>query len=430
MVRINRRALKQYQQGITLVLLSLVMLILLGMAAFGIDINNQVLNRTRLQNAVDAAALAGAVVADDSSDVDAAEAAARATLVSFVATSGNNQLIRNENFSVSNDGNTSVTFSHDLENFVDAASFAPPAGDYDIYVRVQVTGMPLTQYLAGVFGIGQTVSASAVAGRSAAVIESCNLTPIAMCGEPTGSAEDAWGYNPLGYDPNTSTDPTLVHELKVGDQDNTDMGPGNFQLLDFGQDTANSGAALVRDALSGAYNGCATIGDTVVTKPGSSVGPVAQGINTRLNDFSGPIKNDGTVLPDKYVREPDVLAESGELYAGDLYYSNYLQELSACESGGSPCDSASYTGDSGERGRRILRVPIVNCTASTGKSEFDVLGFGCFFLLQKVDNSGQAAVFGQFLYECPINNGSTGVDPTDKGFYRIQLYKDPSGGAS
>ena len=29
----------------------------------------------------------------------------------------------------------------------------------------------------------------------------------------------------------------------------------------------------------------------------------AQGLNVRLNDFSGPIKNDGTVLPDKYVRD-------------------------------------------------------------------------------------------------------------------------------
>lgn len=48
----------------------------------------------------------------------------------------------------------------------------------------------------------------------------------------------------------------------------------------------------------------------------------------------------------------------------------------------------------------------------------------------KVSNSGQASVFGQFLYDCLINNGSTGTDPTDKGFYRIQLYKDPFSGAS
>jgi hypothetical protein len=76
-------------------------------------------------------------------------------------------------------------------------------------------------------------------------------------------------------------------------------------------------------------------------------------------------------------------------------------------------------------------VPIVDCTEdSTGKTDFDVLGFGCFFLLQRVENSGQASIFGQFLYDCMINNGATGNNPTDKGPYRIQLYDDPLSGES
>ena len=64
MRRKMQRATRRTQKGITLVLISMVLLILLGMAAFGIDLNHQVLNKTRLQNAVDAAALAGAVVVD------------------------------------------------------------------------------------------------------------------------------------------------------------------------------------------------------------------------------------------------------------------------------------------------------------------------------------------------------------------------------
>ncbi|TON77198.1 hypothetical protein CGH50_29715, partial [Vibrio parahaemolyticus] len=65
-------ATRRTQKGITLVLISMVLLILLGVAAFGIDLNHQVLNKTRLQNAVDTAALAGAVVADKTEDVDQA----------------------------------------------------------------------------------------------------------------------------------------------------------------------------------------------------------------------------------------------------------------------------------------------------------------------------------------------------------------------
>ncbi|WP_182026929.1 TadE/TadG family type IV pilus assembly protein [Vibrio rotiferianus] len=432
------------QSGIVLVLVSMLMLFILAMAAFAIDINHQILNKARLQNAVDSAALAGAVVADDTLDVTQAETAAIAMLNSFAAASGNSEMT----FTSSN---SAVTFSADRQSWVNAASFTLPA-DEDIYVRVAVTEMPLTQYLSYIFSGNKNVSASAVAGRSAAIAYTCNITPIAVCGDPDAGADAVWGYNPDGYNPNTDTDPSLIHELKVGDQDNTDMGPGNFQLLDFSQgtvedgdggDTGNGngngngnggggdggGAALVRQALAGAYNGCAAVGATVTTKPGNSIGPVAQGLNTRLNDFSGPMKDDGTVLPDKYVREPNNLMVEGGTYNGDLYYTDYVSELSGCEGGGS-CSGNDYI-SSGQHGRRILRIPIVDCTAdSTGKTDFDVLGFGCFFLLQRVENSGQASVFGQFLYDCLINNGSTGNDPTDKGPYRIQLYDDPLSGES
>ncbi|MHC6528233.1 pilus assembly protein TadG-related protein [Vibrio sp. V39_P1S14PM300] len=416
---------KGTQKGITLVLISLIMLLLLGVAAFSLDLNHMVLNKTRLQNAVDSAALAGAVVADDTGDVDQAEVAAIAAMNSFATSTGNSELTYTAE-------NIAVTFSYDYQTFVPAASFSPPSEDADIYVRVAVTDVSLTEFLSSLFGINKAVAASAVAGRSAAITYSCNITPMAVCGDPVAGQDAVWGYQ---NDPDIYDDinlPDQIHELKVGDQDNSGMGPGNFQLLDFGQGDGNGGgAALVRKAMSGEYNGCATIGDTVTTKPGNSIGPVAQGLNTRLNDFTGPIPNDGTVLPDLYVREPNTLAESDTPYAGDLYYSDYLNELRNCEGNGAEasCVPNDYI-ESGQAGRRILRIPIVNCTDAGGKTDLDVLGFGCFFLLQKVENSGQSSVFGQFLYDCPIKNGSTGIEASDVGLYRIQLYKDPLGGVS
>ena len=426
MLVLNRKAPRRKQQGITLVLISLVMLFLLGMAGFSIDLNHQVLNKTRLQNAVDSAALSAAVVADETGDVSLAEAAARATLTSFIGESGNGEL-------AISDESTTVTFSFNLESFSLADDFSPPVGDDDIYVRVLVQDIELQQFLSHIFGFGKKVSASAVAGRSAAINEVCNITPIAMCGDPLGSVDDAWGYQQDGVDVlNTAhNSPSQIHEVKIGSQSGTEMGPGNFHLLDFGQGVGGSGgASLVRDALSGAYNGCATLGETVLTKPGNSVGPVAQGLNTRLNQFQGPIQNDGTVPPDKYVKQPSTLAQEGESYAGNFYYSNYVQELASCQSSGGNCDQGSYLPDTGSSGRRTLRIPIVDCTDAGGKTTFDVLGFGCFFLLQAVQQSGQGSVFGQFLYECMINNGSTGLEPEDAGLYRIQLYKDPFSGAS
>lgn len=426
MMVVNRKAPRRKQSGITLVLISLVMLFLLGMAGFSIDLNHQVLNKTRLQNAVDSAALSAAVVVDETGDVSLAETAARATLASFIGESGNDELAITQ-------ASTTVTFSFDLESFVAAGAFSPPEGDDDIYVRVLVQDIELQQYLSYLFGLDKNVSASAVAGRSAAINEVCNITPIAMCGDPLGSVDDAWGYQQEGVDvlntDHNSAD--QIHEVKIGSQSGTEMGPGNFHLLDFGQGNGGGGgASLVRDGLSGAYNGCAAIGETVLTKPGNSIGPVAQGLNTRLNQFQGPIKDDGTIPPDKYVKEPSTLAEEGESYAGDFYYSNYVQELANCQGAGGNCDQGSYLPDTGSSGRRILRIPIVDCTDAGGKTTFDVLGFSCFFLLQSVGQSGHSSVFGQFLYECMINNGSTGLDPEDAGLYRIQLYKDPFSGAS
>ncbi|ROV60105.1 hypothetical protein EGH82_10510 [Vibrio ponticus] len=429
---VNRKASMAKQRGITLVLLSVVMMFLLGMAGFSIDLNHQVLNKTRLQNAVDSAALSAAVVADETGNVTQAEIAARATLASFIAETGNVELgITTES--------TTVTFSYDLETFTSAAAFSPPSGDDDIYVRVLVEDIDLNQFISYIFGFEKNVSASAVAGRSAAINQVCNITPIAMCGDPLGSATDAWGYQQAGVDIlNTAhNSPNQIHEVKIGSQSGSEMGPGNFHLLDFGQSGgggsggaggSGGGSALVRDALSGAYNGCATLGENVTTKPGNSVGPVAQGLNTRLNQYQGPV--DGSVPPDKYVKQPATKAQPGEEYAGDFYYSNYVQQLASCQGGGGNCDQGSYLPDSGSNGRRVLRIPIVDCTDAGGKTDFDVLGFGCFFLLQAVEQSGQGSVFGQFLYDCMINNGSTGLEPEDAGLYRIQLYKDPFSGAS
>jgi len=431
MLVLNRKAPRRKQHGITLVLITLVMLFLLGMAGFSIDLNHQVLNKTRLQNAVDSAALSAAVVADETGDVELAEAAARSTLASFSGESGNDQLAIDGDL-------TTVTFSFNLETFSLAGAFSPPAGNEDIYVRVSVQDIELSQFLSYLFGLDKNVSASAVAGRSAAITEVCNITPIAMCGDPSGDVDDAWGYQQEGVDIlNTAhNSPDQIHEVKIGSKSGTEMGPGNFHLLDFGQGGGGGkgGSALVRQALAGAYNGCAAVGDTVLTKPGNSIGPVAQGLNTRLNKFQGPMKDDGTIPPDKYVKEPNSSdrAKEGESYTGDFYYSNYVQQLASCQSpeGGGSCDQGSYLPEKGSSGRRILRIPIVNCTDAGGKTTYDVLGFGCFFLLQSVGQSGSSSVFGQFLFDCLINNGSTGLEPEDAGLYRIQLYKDPFSGAS
>ncbi|MGR5300122.1 pilus assembly protein TadG-related protein [Vibrio alfacsensis] len=421
-------ATKHSQRGITLVLISLIMLILIGMGAFAIDLNHQVLNKTRLQNAVDSAALASAVVADDTGNALLAKSAAVGALTSFAAASGNQELVYGEE-------NISITFSNDLQTFVDAKSFSL-GSDSDIYIRVAVSDVSLTQYLSYIFGVGKDVSASAVAGPSAPITTTCNVAPIGMCGDSDplngGGPDTAWGYLPNSYyDSKTDKDPSSIHVLKPPSHEDGGIGAGNFHLLDFG-----SGKNTVRDLLAGATKQCLSVGDEVSTEPGVGKGPVEKGLNTRLETTDETTAEGETIKPDKYLEESNVTYENYKNeYANNttnaFYYADYHSSLASCKAGKPDCNGDYYK-ESGLEGRRILRVPIIKCSEppkNGGAMEgLEVLGLGCFFITQKTDGK---VIFGQFLEECSVKNASTGISPNDSfGPYKIQLYKDPLSEAS
>lgn len=422
------------QQGITLVLVSLLMLILIGMAAFVIDLNHQVLNKTRLQNAVDAAALASAVVADDKTGIDLSERlalinqAAVDTLNNFSAADGNQELVYPQD-------NISVTFSNDKQTFVDAASFSLGV-DNDIYVRVAVSEVTLTQYLSFIFGGEKEVSASAVAGPSAPITRTCNVAPIAMCGDAF-SADLAWGYIPAenpSYNSKQDKLADTIHVLKPSSHKNGGIGAGNYHLLDFG-----SGKNTVRDLLAGSTDECLSVGDLVSTETGKGTGPVAQGLNTRF-DGGGTTDDGEAIKSDKYLEESNVTYDNyqTEYQNGTskaFYYADYVSNLAACEASGSGLCKQQYYRETGQEGRRVLRVPIVRCESSPkkgGKMTLEVLGLGCFFVTQKVKQKGnESEIFGQFLEDCTVKNASTGTTPNgDIGPYKIILYKDPLSGES
>ncbi|MCF7481306.1 Tad domain-containing protein [Vibrio sp. J1-1] len=448
---------KRSQQGITLVLISVIMLILIGMGAFAIDLNHQVLNKARLQNAVDSAALASAVVADDAEDaslvVELAETAAIDALKSFAESMGNQELAAEEEGMA---GDISITFSNTKEkgSFLPADEFTPDS-DGDIYVRVAVSDISLTQFLSRIFGVGKSVSASAVAGPSAPINRTCNISPIGMCATTT-STDLAWGYIPAdnpNYDAENDKDADTVHVLKPPSHKESGIGAGNYNLLDFGQ-----GKDTVNELLAGNSSTCITVGQSIWTEPGVGAGPVAKGLNTRF-DGDDPIVVEGEVEgevetipinPDKYLEESNVtyenykteyeqaeIADNNGEDPGNtaFYYADYYNSLQSCEGmGGERACKPEYYEQSGEEGRRVLRVPIIDCDSTTksgGKMEVKVLGLGCFFVTQRVD-IGNSIIFGQFLENCTVQNASTGIDPsTEKiGPYKIQLYKDPESGES
>ncbi|MGR5251143.1 pilus assembly protein TadG-related protein [Vibrio astriarenae] len=397
------------EQGLVLVLVTASMIALLGIASLAVDVNHALMNKTRLQNGVDAAALAGAIVIDSGGTTAQATAAATSTLTNMTNASGNNEV----DYSLAS---VSVTYSNDPQVFPDAGFSA--AGD--TYVRVAVSDFPLEDFFAGIFGITKDLDASAVAGPSTSLDLLVNVVPIAVCSGEEGGA--------TGYDSGE------VYALKMASQNQSEMGPGNYQLLDFG-----SGASDVREGLAGGYGGSVAVGDTVQTKPGNTVGPTGQGLNTRFGSYSGGGVNASDFPSDVYVKEPQKKAtidNSGNVKYTDTSgaggqpwgYSDYLAAL-PCSSDDADCKADQ----GGQPNRRILPIPIVNCSGAGGGTEsFTVEAIGCFFMLQEAptSNSGKQAVFGEFIEDCSVTGGNPGDGSSSEGPYRIVLYDDPLSGDS
>ncbi|UUM30079.1 Tad domain-containing protein [Vibrio japonicus] len=356
------------EQGLVVVIVTIAMLVILGVSALAIDINHAYMNRTKLQNGVDAAALAAAVILDQNGTEAEAETAANQALTKMSGSDGNAEL--------------DVTTADISVTFNDSSDFSGGACVLggDCYVRVVASNLDLNSYFMQMFSDTKQVGASAVAGPSAGG-NTCNVVPIAICAEDIGS--DTGGFND-----------GKTYDLKLT-SNNSPMGSGNFQLLDFDVDETESQDkkdSHIRNQLAGSYMGCVGVGDVVTTNPGGKVGPVAQGLNTRFGE--------GKLLSD--------YDSDGEVEEG-ITHDDYLAS-------------------DAHNGRRELAVPIVDCTAAgTGKTDFDVVAVGCFFLVNKApkDNSGKENIQGEFMEECTVQNSRNNGLSTRAGPYRIVLYKDP-----
>jgi hypothetical protein len=290
------------------------------------------------------------------------------------------------------------------------------------YVRVRAQNFRMPAWFIPVTGRNnKVVGASAVAGPSPTIIQACDLVPLVACGTPPaqGGGPPYWGFQP-----------GQPQVLKSAAGQTSPIGPGNFQLLRLG----GSGAAVLRENLAGGYEGC--IGETAPTQPGNDVGPVVQGLNTRLNIYAGPLRGSQQTYP------PDVVTQqvnprlsyddaTGQISQGgvvitdssqlDFNYSDYLGRV-----GGGSFDIQPAPGGNGAFERRIMPVPIADCSGvNNGQSDLPILGFACYFLLQEAIQQGNRAnIFGEFVAQCEAG-GMPGPDPTTiPGPYIIQLYRN------
>ncbi len=424
-------ALPKCQRGAVIVLIVVALVAILLMGALALDGGHMLVNKTRLQNAVDAAALSGAKTL--SQVLGATGAASLTRDAARDALMRNANAIGNSELASAIGGNVASFAVVELANNV-YGPFSFPGPVDARYVRVSVPSYGLTGFFwnfAQSFGNGglgaKAVAAIATAGPSPT--SPCDLAPLVVCGDPNQYNPGAgmfWGYR-FGD----------LEVLKTAANNNSPIGPGNFQLLDFG-----SGGKTVRELMAGGGRVCRTVGENAETKPGNTVGPSIQGLNTRFGEYSGPVNatdyppdlvtsfsnppmtyNANSSPPQVEQQGQPVTSSNGDLSTASgplLDYNNWVASSAACVAGtGGGCQA------NGVFERRMLKIVVGNCTGqSGGATSIPVLGFGCFFVVQPASQSGQEAqIFGQFVQECEGDNvaGPTPVD--DSGPQIIQLYK-------
>jgi hypothetical protein len=452
------------QQGNILVIFTIGLFAIIAMMALALDSGHLLLNKTRLQNFADSSALHSAVVLDLGGSHFQAREAVVEILGKNLAHGDNFEIQDGLNISSANYGAIDVTGQVRVDFSMRADPFISSTDQDAHYVKVEFLNVNLNNFFADLLSFNKQVSAVALAGPSTA-IEECptDLVPMLICSDP----------NYTGAEPNVFGLPIeKLYAMKSGSASASDpaIGPGNFQLIRLGD---NTGGADIRTSMAGspftnATNCAATlgVGDEVPTEPGNTVGPAAQGINTRLGDYDGTMKKDADLYPadwntcqgedrvevytskeaeDATAASAAAAATAGETtytvyQAGDINpdtignayrYNQYMSDSLSCSNtvnGPSAGDVVTVSDNVSTSGfeRRMLKLVIGDCTGkNNGATDIPVVGLGCFFLTQSMGGGSDDFIIGEFTGDCSSVGKPSGVADDTPGPYTIVLYHVP-----
>ena len=395
------------QRGATMVLVAVAMLALIAIAGLAIDTAHVLLNKARLQSALDAAALAGAKALDQT-DGNTAAATVAANGVFALNVASYPELQR----AVAGGLGMTAQYSATLIPFTPGTAPAK-------FIRTAVTGFQTSMSFLNVLGFNVlNVTGTAVAGPSAPLNTICNIIPILACGKPSA------GRPLFGYSPNEVLG---LSQVPGNVNSSTSLGPGNYNLLALG----GSGGSIVRTNFAGSYSACATLGGMLPTETGVAAGPVAQGVNTRFGMYAAGLT--AAQYPPDVINSPaHQTALTGTtalgLYENGVSITNASQlsfnwaQYNTLENAGA-YDTQPLPAGTGVPGRREVAVPIGDCSVqANGQSQVPVLGFMCVFLLQSLPNNGHQNLYAQVLKGCQAH-GSPSGGGGNYGPHVIELYK-------
>jgi Flp pilus assembly protein TadG len=398
------------QRGAVVVIVAIALPVLLFAMGWALDFGHVFVNKTRLQNALDATALSAAIAInyDVNKDTAAATTKGKDTFNSFIGASdcdntSGNLAPGNKELACLNANDLVFDYSRTLDPW---ASFNPTPADSFAFVKVTSTNMlNVTPWLIKIFRPDDiTVPAIATAGP---VGQNCSLVPFVMCANMNPLDKDCSDGTCYGYTVGKISSLIRACNGAKNSCPPNSLESGNYGLLNLdglkgGKDIKCALAPAAKGCNDPGYRNTCTAGgdDTALeTKPGYTWGDVKQGINDRLASDSD------TTEYHKYDNKGEPI--------------NY-----------NPSPYHQYETNKKGNNRRIMGVPIGNCTGlQNGNTELPQVGTACMFLTEKViDNDPKTgikkAVMAEFTGDsCQQNGVWDPNNPVLNGPYKIVLFK-------
>ena len=360
---------RKQERGSILATSAIGMLAVLLAVGLGIDISRVYLSKAELQNAADAAALAG-VSGLNGDSPGITEAGNRAVKEM-------NKYDFNKTGVVFPRGN--VLYAVNLEGpyMSEGDAFLSPTNIR--FVKVTTPELPVgMSFAAMVLGNSKNLSATATAGFSVPLNVICPWLPAFVLDNNADPIKSGGTY---------------TFRLESGDA----ISPGNYQLLA----PVESGGSGDREGMSNGVNWCISAGQEIETKPGVTSGPIRQGINTRFDVYASGL--DPTLSP------PDT--NIAENITKDAYDKQ---------------QSFKPPSHPGVTGRRIVILPIATALPGNGRDTIIVDRFGVFFLQTSVGGGNGGELKAEYIKDTAFAGNSyyvPGAGATNSNLTVPVLYK-------
>jgi hypothetical protein len=344
---IKRQRNLEQQSGLVIVMLALVLVVLLGVAALALDLGRLYVLKSEMQNAADAAALAGAAELDGKNDAIERATLAAKDLLKYNSHFSTVKGLLGDQVSIGLEFYCSIGGANDVNSDCPGEAKTPiidPDDPYAHYIKVTLDPnasdaneahygidlyfLPVLSVI-GIDTANRAVTAtSALAGRH---FYFCNYPPMMMC-DPY---ENSGGF--LGNDGEFGTSDDNIEpgdEILLKKQGpNSTWSPGDFGFLDLPKgeppEFQTGGGAKENQPYMADEGDLGCTPPAIMPLSGAKTGPMSDAWNTRFGIYP---KNDKLLTEDNYP-PADVVSSYGGYFDPDHPNACPADYSTYCDSG-------------------------------------------------------------------------------------------------